>query len=459
LGILADADGQLWLSTNKGLAQFDPVTEQFTIYDRADGLDDDDFAQGAYWQNERGEMFFGIENGITRFHPKQLLGNPYAPPVYLTDFQLFNQSVGIDTDSPLTQSINHTSEIVLTHDQSVFSFEFTALNFISSDGNQYAYKMDGVDPDWNRVDDRRFVTYTNLDPGEYDFYVRAANNDGIWNNEGTQLRIIVQPPWWQSWIAYLLYAVALVLTVFGYNRYRARLQKQELAAQRHELLWERRLRESLEQLDRLKDEERARIARELHDGLAQTLAGIRFRTRTWKTLINRDPNQLLPEFDELSKILDMSIQDVRRSIYALRPLFLEELGLQTAVSRFTVDLAKLYQVDIQTEFKNAAALPNELEHDLFRIIQELVYNAVQHGRPQTVRIKLHVMETAVFLQITDDGIGFDTQYIPHHHKKGSFGLTQARERIELAKGTMTLTSELNEGTAVSIQLPVINGKS
>ena len=102
-----------------------------------------------------------------------------------------------------------------------------------------------------------------------------------------------------------------------------------------------------------------------------------------------------------------------------------------------------------------AVLPNALEHDLFRVIQELVYNAVQHGRPQTVRIELDVGKTAVFLHITDDGIGFDTEQITHHHRKGSFGLLQTRERVELAKGTMTLTSKVDEETAVTIQLPII----
>ncbi len=454
LAVLPDEGGHLWLSTNKGLSRLDPTTEQFRTYDRQDGLANDDFVQGAYLKNEQGEMFLGIENGIIHFRPTELADNPHLPPVYLTKFQLFNQDVPVGGDSPLSESIDYASEIVLDHDDSVFSFEFAALNFINPERNQYAYKMEGVDPQWNEVGTRRFVTYTNLDPGQYQFKVRAANSDGLWNEDGVNLRIIVQPPWWRTSIAYLLYALAFFLLIGGTIWRRSRAQARQLARQRRELLWERRLRESLEQMDRLKDEERGRIAGELHDGLAQTLAGIRFQARTWKTLLKRDPEQLLPELDELGVVLDMSIRDVRRSIHALRPVSLEQLGLEKALLRFTADLAKLYQIEIETDLRNMAALPEKLEVDLFRISQELVYNAIRHGRPQSTLIQIVVTSGSVKVKVADNGIGFDPQQLPGNSNKGHFGLIQVRERVRLLKGTMSIDSHLEEGTSVAIELPV-----
>ena len=453
LGILSDAAGNLWLSTNNGLTRFDPASGQFRTYDTEDGLAADDFAQGAYWQSEQGEIFLGIDNGIVRFVPQELQDNPQVPPVYLTDFQIFNQSVPVGPDSPLAQNINHTAEIELAHDQSVLSFEFAALNFINPERNQYAYKMDGVDPDWNLAGDRRFVTYTSLDPGQYTLHVRGSNNDGVWNEEGVSLRIVVRPPWWRTTAAYFVYGAMILLVVGGFARSRTKAQQRQLATQRQELMWERRLRENLEQMDRLREQERARIAGELHDGLAQTLAGIRFRAQTWKTLVRRDPAQLLPELDDLGLILDTSIQDVRRSIYALQPLSLEQLGLEAALLRFTADLAQLYQVSIETDFQTLAAAPDSLEHDLFRIVQELVYNAVQHGRPSLTRVAIRVTDTLVSVQVKDNGVGFDPDSISVREGEGHYGLKQVRERVHLLKGVMTLASAPDQGTTVSIEIP------
>ena len=454
LGILSDAAGDLWLSTNNGLTRFNPGTEEFRTYDTEDGLAADDFAQGAYWQNEQGEMFLGIENGIVRFVPEQLQDNPQVPPVYLTDFQIFNQTVPIGPDSLLAQNINHTAEIELAHDQSVLSFEFAALNFINPERNQYAYMMDGVDPDWNLAGDRRFVTYTNLDPGQYTLHVRGSNNDGVWNEDGVNLHIVVKPPWWRTTAAYLVYGALILLIVGGFARSRTKAQQRQLAIQRQELMWERRLRENLEQMDRMQERERARIAGELHDGLAQTLAGIRFRAQTWKTLVRRDPEQLLPELDDLSVVLDTSIQDVRRSIYALQPLSLEQLGLEEALLCFTTNLARLYQVTIETDFHDLGAVPDNLEHDLFRIIQELVYNAVQHGRPSLTRVATRVTDGVLSVQIENNGVGFDPSSISVQEGKGHFGLKQVQERVHLLKGTMQLTSVPDQGTTVSIELPL-----
>jgi two-component system sensor histidine kinase DegS len=207
-------------------------------------------------------------------------------------------------------------------------------------------------------------------------------------------------------------------------------------------------------MDRLKDEERARIARELHDGLAQTLAGIRFRTRTWKTLVDREPDRLLPELDELTTILDVSIQDVRRSIYDLRPISLEQFGLATAVLRFTKDLENMYEVNIQTDFQNLEAVPARLEHDLFRISQELVYNAVRHGRPQMVSIIIQADQNRLSLQVKDDGIGFDPEHVQAKKIEGHFGLIQVQERVALLQGSMSVTSQPNQGTNILIQLPL-----
>jgi ligand-binding sensor domain-containing protein len=176
-GILEDSHGRLWLSTNKGLSRFDPTANPpaFRNYDVTDGLQSNEFGDGASYKSSSGEMFFGGINGFNFFHPDSIKDNSYVPPVVITDFQIFNKSPKIGgKDSPLQQHISETEKIVLSYKQSVFSFEFAALDYTAPEKNRYAYKMEGVDRDWNEVGTRRFATYTNLDPGEYVFRVRGS---------------------------------------------------------------------------------------------------------------------------------------------------------------------------------------------------------------------------------------------------------------------------------------------
>jgi len=229
--IVGDEHGQLWVTTQNGLSQFDPQTETFRNYYVADGLQSNQFTSGTIAPD--GQIFVGGPNGLNAFYPEQIQDNPTVPPVVLTDFELFNQSavIGAD-DSPLQKSINSVDELVLSYDQSVFTFEFSALNYSVPERNQYAYMMEGFDDDWRfTTSDRRFATYTNLNPGNYTFRVRASNNDGLWNEDGVSLPITITPPWWQTWWAYIAYALAGIASIFAFITWRTRS-----VTQRNEML-------------------------------------------------------------------------------------------------------------------------------------------------------------------------------------------------------------------------------
>ncbi|MBZ4659349.1 MAG: response regulator receiver protein, partial [Desulfacinum sp.] len=140
------------------------------------------------------ELLFGGIRGFNAFFPERIRENPYKPPVVLTDLLIFNRPVRIGDASPLQQSLPSTQKIVLTHEQSVVSFRFSALNFHAPEKNRYAYKLEGLDKDWNHVDSsRRFATYAHFPPGRYVFRINAANNDGVWNEEGAALAVEVKP--------------------------------------------------------------------------------------------------------------------------------------------------------------------------------------------------------------------------------------------------------------------------
>jgi len=189
-GILEDEAGNLWLSTNKGLSQFDPEAKIFRNFDVSDGLQSNEFNRAAYYQCRHGEMFFGGINGLNMFFPPAIKDNPHLPPVVITDFKLFNQPVGLATnaETPLKKVIAATDEIRLSYKDNVFSFEFAALEYTAPAKNQYAYKMEGFDRDWINLGTKREAVYTNLAPGEYTFRVKASNNDGVWNEAGTSLK-------------------------------------------------------------------------------------------------------------------------------------------------------------------------------------------------------------------------------------------------------------------------------
>lgn len=191
LGILEDSEGNLWLTTNNGLAEFNPRAETFTVYDVSDGLQSNEFNSNAYYQSRDGLMYIGGVNGFNLFHPEKIQPNPVVPQVAITRFDVFNEPQKVD--------LTGRTPLELTHEQDVISFEFSAFDFQAPHKNQYAYKLEGFDEDWIQAGNRRYVTYTNLPGGEYIFRVKASNSDGVWNEQGTSLPIIITPPFWQTW--------------------------------------------------------------------------------------------------------------------------------------------------------------------------------------------------------------------------------------------------------------------
>jgi len=222
-GILEDDQGNLWLSTNQGISKFNSRTKTFKNYDVSDGLQGNEFNTNAYYKTRDGMMLFGGFNGFNAFYPERITDNPYIPPVVLTNFYLFNKLIRPGGDSLLQKPISETETLTLSYKDFIVSFEFAALSYVAPEKNQYAYIMEGFEKEWNYTDStRRFVTYTNLDPGRYVFRVKAANNDGVWNEAGNSIIITITPPFWETWWFRGLMLVCLVGIVFAAHRMRVR---------------------------------------------------------------------------------------------------------------------------------------------------------------------------------------------------------------------------------------------
>jgi ligand-binding sensor domain-containing protein len=225
--ILEDEKENLWISSDKGLCKFNPNVsltnhKAFRSFDINDGLQGNEFTQGgSYKDNASGELFFGGTNGFNIFNPENITENQHKPETYITSFKILDKEAKLDT------AISFKKHIELTYKQNFLSFEFVGLDYLNPSKNLFQYKMEGLDLNWSVPSDRKYASYPGMKHGEYTFKVRAANNDGIWNNEGVAFKIIIKPPFWQTTWFILSVVIAGILAVLLYIRVRTYRLEQE----------------------------------------------------------------------------------------------------------------------------------------------------------------------------------------------------------------------------------------
>ena len=228
-GILEDDSGTLWMSTNNGIVNLDPDTETFKTYGLDDGLMALEYNQNAYRKGSGGVLYFGHGKGVTAFVPERLQTNLIPPQIAFTGLKLFNKPVKPGPDSPLNERIEDARSITLAHNQNEISFEFVALHFANPGSNSYAYMLEGHDDDWIEIGNSNTASFTNLKHGNYTFRVKAANADGVWNEDGIAIDVRITPPWWRTWLAYIGYALLFAGGVIVIDRMqRRKIARKEL---------------------------------------------------------------------------------------------------------------------------------------------------------------------------------------------------------------------------------------
>ncbi|KPL23289.1 MAG: hypothetical protein AMS23_06855 [Bacteroides sp. SM1_62] len=283
MGILEDDHGDLWISTTDGILKIifskieeldtqtpaigdmliisssalnDPNRLLIKRYNVDDGLQSKEFVARAALRSRNGEMLFGGINGYNVFHPDSIKDNLHPPAVVFTNLQLFNKDVSLgevfNGDTILKQAITETEELILSYKNNVFSIEFAALNFVAPEQNQFAYMLEGFEDQWNFVGTERKASYTNLNHGEYIFKVKAANNDGVWSEEETSMRIIITPPFWKTWwfkILLIVLVIAITLAIIELRLYSIKYQKKVL-----EIKVKARTAQVVEQRDKIQEQ-------------------------------------------------------------------------------------------------------------------------------------------------------------------------------------------------------------
>lgn len=481
--ILEGEPGFLWLSTNKGICRFNPDQNEVQLFDVSDGLQGNEFNIRSGLKTRQGEILFGGNNGFNIFYPSHIRSNQYIPPLVFTDFRLFNQSVSVNgPDSILNHHINNTKKITLAHHQNVFAFEYAALNYISPQDNQYAYKLEGFEDSWNDAGHARTANYTNIDPGEYIFKVKASNNDGVWNETGRSIKIYITPPFWETWWAYIIEAL-LILGILNFilnyfisrQRMRADLRLEQLEL------------EKMYELDQMKTRFFTNISHEFHAPMTLILSPLEklsssdsldSRSRENIGLILRNAQRLHRMINQLKDIQKIETGDLSLQL---------STGDIIAFLKETVNSFREYAIDHKMELTFTSSTDREIAwfdtDKLDKIIYNLLSNAFKFTRDGG---RIHVSATIldpeknkkqnkdilnvrnIEIAVSDTGIGIPrdkinliTRRFFRIEGKGldvregsGIGLAFVNELIKLYHGKIRIDSKEGHGSVFTVNIPL-----
>ncbi|MCF3107783.1 GHKL domain-containing protein [Niabella sp. CC-SYL272] len=469
--ILEDRGHHIWASTSMGLVRINGRTGAIKVFKKTDGLVSEQFNHRSAYKDSSGMFYFGSVKGLIQFNPNQYNTNHHIPTIYFTKLQLFNKNVEPGAPgSPLRTSILNTRDIVLDYNQATFSFDFAALSYTSPDNLQYAYKLEGLDKNWNIIGTERRIHFNNLAPGKYLLKVRSTNSSGLWVSNEKSIGLQIRPPFWKSRTAYTLYVIVTILLLFSILKLLHRRQEEK---QRRQM-----------QLFSLNKE------RELNQAKVDFFTTVAHEIRTPLTLIKAPMDKLLKMAGKMPEA-ERELSVMNRNTERLLTLTNQLLNFRRVESGnydlhlATINIAEL-TATIWESFGPAAekkgmvcqfhtteaVLPLYADEDACtKIISNLLDNAIKYGQ-QLVRCEVSVATSAtlknVIITVSNDGslIPEDIRgkiFTPFFRSKeggpqpgAGIGLSLARSLAALHQGTLEYRAE-NDLNSFILTLPAAAG--
>lgn len=416
-GILEDNRGCLWISTMKGLARFDPVSESFRVYDETDGIINNQFNWHSYFKNTEGLMYFGGIEGVISFIPDSIKIDKEGPQVVLTSFKIF------DVEASLQNSLLATNEIVLKYDQNFFSISYNALDLQPVYKHKFSYKLEGVDPDWVNAGTRTTAYYTNIQQGEYRLFIMAANADGVMGPQKS-LKIIILPAWWNTWWFRIL--VIIILLLIGFSLYRYRINQ-------------------LMKIERI----RFNIASDLHDEIGSNLSSISVDSQM--LMQSKSLNKAEHELSyDISKAAKETVEAMRDIVWFINP---GNDATEDIVFKMKETAAKILS-NIKWNFNAESgikldAFNLETRRNIFLMYKEALTNVIRHSDATECSVNLYGDSRNLNLCIKDNGKGFNPDTVKENN-----GLRNMRRRTEKMKALLSILSEEGKGTSILLQVRI-----
>jgi len=517
--ILADQkNNSLWLSTFDGLSRFDLKTEQFSNFSIADGIQGQLFADGSRLKTSTGLFSFGGSNGVTIFNPDEVNKNSIPPKVFLTDLKLFNKSIIPGEKSILKKPIDETDQITLGHSQNNLSIEFIAIHYSNPPKNKYSYKLENYDNEWRDVGNQHVAFYPNLPPGQYIFKVKASNDKGVWNEQGTTLKIIINPPWWKTRWAYVLYAMVSLLAGFAMDRYfrRRLVQRERERSRARELEQAKEIEKAYRKLEKTHETLKATQSQLIHSekmaSLGELTAGIAHEIQNPLNFVNNFSevnNELIEELKiQNAKLKSQNInvdEDLLNDLYQnnekiafhgkradaiVKGMLQHSRAGGGQKERTDINLLadeylrlayhglrakdKSFDAGIETDFDTAIGKINIVPQDIGRVILNIINNAfyaiiekkkrIAEGYEPRVTIITKRGSNNIEVKIKDNGDGmsedivdkiFQPFFTTRPAGQGTgLGLSLAYDIIKAHGGEIKVVTKEGEGTEFTIQLPI-----